>query len=707
MEINKLDQYIHALRTAISRGQNVSSNSKALAHVQRIQAIQTLRLQDQQVLIDMFTENAIVRGDTPQTIVPFETLANDLYVTQGPKVDGHYKQNQRLVSLLGKNIHTASGITALLKCLGTPTSDREKLEKRVRGREYLREHKDLAKQLAEHHQTLARLEHDVLAFSRQADINAVQAHAPSFSHSSFGAVLKTAQEIKAKMQKDGGRSTAQLLEQLNESAGFLFGADLAMQITNLQFMVMGGTMAWSCGAQAVTALGTVGDAAGGMFSGWSMAGAAQVAAPPLVYMLTQKICNKLVMRSIAAQFKADTVNLCKAYQNHDYTGEQLRITLDNPSDTKVLIEVLKNNADLTCYAGNAEKSIVIIGYTKSARRELMQHHIAHRYKTSISVANSVVSLVVATCLTAGMSATALLSLSWGEIVTGLTALPLASIPSMLWSLLKIPLTAGTSLGLLAAAFFAKPRETLYNAPMSIDKQRIALQSLALYLDEVASLHKLVAAHPVLRDALELSEHLDVEKSINDSLLVHLSAIVKNLKNPATTDAEAKILKQQFSKICRDMHKISSLFDAMSSLRPHDPDNFKKVSWARKIVNRFSSWSVSASYSKMLSVRNYFGMAIEAVGELDMCVGLTELLCEEPDSYCLPTFESGTTPHMKATGLWNMLLLESEDIRTKDCELGGAENAQTWVISGDPYSGKSTFLRSVAMAYLMAQTVCIV
>jgi len=93
-----------------------------------------------------------------------------------------------------------------------------------------------------------------------------------------------------------------------------------------------------------------------------------------------------------------------------------------------------------------------------------------------------------------------------------------------------------------------------------------------------------------------------------------------------------------------------------------------------------------------------GRWIEAAGEFEALCSLAGLAFERP-GWCFPELHVGT-PRFEATGLGHTLLPEASCVRN-DVALGEGA-AAVLVVSGSNMSGKSTLLRSVGVAALLAQ-----
>lgn len=714
-EKTHMEQVVQQMRdaqTSLALGIDVQDNREKVEHLQQEYNHLKRQLSKQLALITLYADNEIELGTPAQEVVSFDTLSDDLYVTRGPKVETPLQNEHSLAKLLAYSkegeygVQTCAGVTKMLKRLGSPTKDITILSKRLQLLDFLQQNQEVAEQIQQHLRIIATLEDDVVSLWEQGITDGVLTHAPSFSHSTFGGLLKQAQAIEAKMYGNGGKEMAKLVDQLDESPFALTATDAAMRATDAQFMLIGLGMVGVCKdtvVQSATQLGSVKEYLGSALANLSAGSITQIAMPPIVYALTSKICQRLVANSIAQKLKGDTENLLRKYvvdasMNCRYTGEAVYIDRACITNLNELNKSCKRLGYLTCAI---DDSNVVIGYTTCKRKELAEQYIAHQYGGAISAACGIISLVVAASLTIGTSPETLLSFSWEGIVQTLTSLPYAMVPLALWNLLRIPTSISSSIGFLAQIFIEKPKQIIKHSTAAVDKQRIALQSLWLYCQEVAALKDIIEQHECLSKNLELAPYLDIKSSIKHRLDARLAAI--NM-HTGQTEKDAQFLSELAEKFEDEQTKVVDVFKALESYKPDNKTSYKESSWAQRIWQRATSGGISAAYHKLLNIKHHFALTIEAVGELDICVTLAQLLKDKPKSYCLALPEAGKQPHMKATGLWNVLLTHQHPVATKSCELGGDLAEHMLIVSGDPYTGKSTFLRSCATALLMAQTI---
>lgn len=118
---------------------------------------------------------------------------------------------------------------------------------------------------------------------------------------------------------------------------------------------------------------------------------------------------------------------------------------------------------------------------------------------------------------------------------------------------------------------------------------------------------------------------------------------------------------------------------------------------------FRRGRVFAVYNILERIKKYFEPMVAAVGELDAFVTLAKLVKNNPEHYCLPTFiEGATTPSIDLQGFWNPFL-EPEIAIPNNISLGMEHNVPHIVVTGPNSGGKSTALKGIGLAVIMAQS----
>ncbi|MCP3982753.1 MAG: DNA mismatch repair protein MutS [bacterium] len=112
-------------------------------------------------------------------------------------------------------------------------------------------------------------------------------------------------------------------------------------------------------------------------------------------------------------------------------------------------------------------------------------------------------------------------------------------------------------------------------------------------------------------------------------------------------------------------------------------------WTSQLALQIESWRLACGPN--------LGSWIDAVSELEALVSIASMAYENPD-HTFPSF-SGEAPRFEARGLGHPLISAGECVKN-DLRLDG--NPQVLIISGSNMSGKSTLLRSVGVATILAQ-----
>ncbi len=119
--------------------------------------------------------------------------------------------------------------------------------------------------------------------------------------------------------------------------------------------------------------------------------------------------------------------------------------------------------------------------------------------------------------------------------------------------------------------------------------------------------------------------------------------------------------------------------------------------------------VLAAYDYIQKHKDKFAPALELIGELDACVSAAKLYNKMRDErvvYSFVEFEQSNTPHVALANFWNPFV-NSDVVVTNDIELGLENQKRVMLITGSNTGGKSTVLKAVSIAQLLAHTLTIV
>jgi len=118
-----------------------------------------------------------------------------------------------------------------------------------------------------------------------------------------------------------------------------------------------------------------------------------------------------------------------------------------------------------------------------------------------------------------------------------------------------------------------------------------------------------------------------------------------------------------------------------------------------------SGRVLAAYKLMHQQKDNFAPALELLGELDACVSAAKLYIKMHDSrvkYSFVQFSDNSVPYLKLNNFWNPFV-DANIVVTNDVELG-IDNKRVMLVTGSNTGGKSTVLKAVSIAQLLAHTI---
>jgi hypothetical protein len=112
----------------------------------------------------------------------------------------------------------------------------------------------------------------------------------------------------------------------------------------------------------------------------------------------------------------------------------------------------------------------------------------------------------------------------------------------------------------------------------------------------------------------------------------------------------------------------------------------------------------AAFKLMQSTKDEFANVLQLAGKLDAYLAITKLVsCNPSGRYCFVNYQTNaSTPYLKIDGFWHPMLNPAKVV-VNNIELGAAHGARNAIITGPNAGGKSTALKSVVLAIIMAQT----
>ncbi|MFA6263212.1 MAG: hypothetical protein WCW33_00750 [Candidatus Babeliales bacterium] len=112
----------------------------------------------------------------------------------------------------------------------------------------------------------------------------------------------------------------------------------------------------------------------------------------------------------------------------------------------------------------------------------------------------------------------------------------------------------------------------------------------------------------------------------------------------------------------------------------------------------------AAFKLMQNTKNEFAGVLQLAGKLDAYLSLAKLYCSNPwGRYCFVDYVTNSaTPYLKIDDFWHPMLNPNKVV-ANSIELGATSGARNAVITGPNAGGKSTALKSIVLAIVMAQT----
>jgi DNA mismatch repair protein MutS len=117
----------------------------------------------------------------------------------------------------------------------------------------------------------------------------------------------------------------------------------------------------------------------------------------------------------------------------------------------------------------------------------------------------------------------------------------------------------------------------------------------------------------------------------------------------------------------------------------------------------------AAFKIMHEIKDQFAPLLKMVGKIDAFVAIAKFMKSKMSNsharYCFADYEVATTPHLALTDFWHPRL-NQDKVVTNSVEIGG-NGASNIIITGPNAGGKSTVLKGIAIAIILAQTLGIV
>ena len=186
--------------------------------------------------------------------------------------------------------------------------------------------------------------------------------------------------------------------------------------------------------------------------------------------------------------------------------------------------------------------------------------------------------------------------------------------------------------------------------------------------------------------LHVARLLDAAKVLCATVRRH-DALTQALPELAGLDATIEALKNS-------SHDFKKLLDHLAT------DTFHGHATITSYTGR-----VIAAYQLMLEQRDQFVFVLKALGELDAYLSVARLYKEfqnERVRFCFPTYVEGDAPSLSLSDTWNPVI-DRKKVVANSCHLGG-DATRNLIITGPNAGGKSTYMKSVALSAICAQTI---
>jgi DNA mismatch repair protein MutS len=115
-------------------------------------------------------------------------------------------------------------------------------------------------------------------------------------------------------------------------------------------------------------------------------------------------------------------------------------------------------------------------------------------------------------------------------------------------------------------------------------------------------------------------------------------------------------------------------------------------------------SALTAFKLMQSTKDHLSHDLQLAGKLDAYLAIAKLVSHNPlGRYCFVNYQAhASAPYLKIDGFWHPMLNPTKVV-VNNIELGTGNGARNAIITGPNAGGKSTALKSVVLAIIMAQT----
>ncbi|MBX9830618.1 hypothetical protein K2X40_01555 [Candidatus Babeliales bacterium] len=605
-----------------------------------------------------------------------------------------------LLTILNKHTRLSLGEFKLAKTLGQPTDNDTELRRRQAVLRELVENNVLRQQIVTYLDEVKKIELDILSFWNGALTSHLLSSGPfiggSHSLSSTVNVLKKIPGLKTSLNN---------ADKQPWTLG-VFGVLLAR--IQVGFVTSGVDTVWSFAKNGVETLAQIPELVSQELVPY--VGSITVSTIPLIMhkLLTTVKGNAYLERELNVWLGKNRDIRSTNITTDSVLGVSKKITFSNKTIAQNALSRFANNERLFSKPDADNENSIIVSYRPEVAEEVCSL-INPRWDNALKLTAFILFLgyfaPIAPDLFGSVALEALaLPTSWTTMIGSfLSSAPIA----IAWASSEVLNNLASGLyGLVKSTIFGKMyltdplQEGLVTQVDMVEKAYDLNKKLAFFVKKTKALKAVLEHNTVLHNNLTCLKHLDAQRSIvTPTTPGDLSTLLKTLN---TAD-------------------ITGAIEPLATPSWYSPRRYNP--W-RIIKGRTVGVADAANYKVMTEHKNSFSHLLEAVGELDMWVGLAELYKEhETDQrhcFCFTSFVSPSTGptvydpaaslgtargYLRAHNLWYPYLLnrmKKQEISPYEyLELGGPNHQKTALMYGANAKGKSTLLRAIANATILS------